>query len=101
MSILFDWDEANIAHITEHGVSSMEAEEVIANRPLDLDYSIRSGEVRLRQVGETSDGRILAVISTIRDARIRVITAYPASRSLRATYVKHKELVKDGKAGPS
>ena len=97
----FDWDEANIAHIAEHDVLPSEAEEVITNHPLDLDYVFRNGEMRLRQAGETSAGRILAVITTIRDGLIRVVTAYPASRSLRATYLEHKELVKDGKANPS
>ena len=88
--VLFDWDEGNIAHVAEHGITPAETEEVTASHPLDLDYSVRNGEIRLRQVGETSVGRILAVITTVRNGRIRVITAYPASRSLRTTYLKHK-----------
>jgi hypothetical protein len=98
---MFDWDEANIAHIAEHEVLPSEAEEVVANNPLDLDYVIRNGELRLRQAGETSTGRILAVITTVRNGLTRVITAYPASRLLRATYLEHKELRKDGKENPS
>ena len=101
MVVLFDWDDANIAHIAEHDVLPSEAEEVVTNNPLDLDYVIRNGEFRLRQAGETSTGRILAVITTIRNGLTRVITAYPARRSLRATYLEHKELRKDGKANPS
>jgi hypothetical protein len=97
----FDWDEANIAHIAEHDVTPSEAEEVITNHPLDLGYVPRNGEVRLRQAGETAAGRILAVITTVRNGLTRVVTAYPASRALRATYLEHKELVKDGKANPS
>lgn len=88
---MFDWDAANIAHIAEHGVLPLEAEEVIVGNPLDLDYVVRNGELRLRQAGETSAGRILAVISTSRNGCTRVITAYPASRMLRATYLKYKE----------
>jgi hypothetical protein len=34
---MFDWDEANIRHIAEHGVLPSEAEEVILRSPLDLD----------------------------------------------------------------
>ncbi len=98
---MFDWDAANIAHIAEHDVLPSEVEEVIANNPLDLDYEVRNGELRLRQAGETSAGRILAVITTIRNGLTRVITAYPASRSLQATYLEHKELRKDGKDDPS
>jgi uncharacterized DUF497 family protein len=98
---MFDWDAANIAHIAEHDVLPSEAEEVITNNPLDLDYAVRNGEMRLRQAGETMGGRILAVISVFRNERTRVVTAYPAGRLLRATYLEYKELVKDGKANPS
>ena len=101
MAGLFDWDEANIAHIAEHDVTPLEAEEVITNHPLDLDYVVRNGEMRLRQAGETTAGRILAVISVFRNGRTRVVTAYPASRLLRTTYLQHKELMNDGKANPS
>ncbi len=45
MSEFFDWDEANIGHIAEHGVTPSEAEEVIGNQPLDLDYELREGEI--------------------------------------------------------
>ncbi len=98
---MFDWDEGNTAHIAEHGVLPFEVEEVIANNPLDLGYEVRNSEERLRQVGETLEGRILAVITVHRSGRTRVVTAYPASRSLRATYLQYKELVDDGKENPS
>jgi uncharacterized DUF497 family protein len=101
LSILFDWDEANIAHIAEHGISTGEAEEVVSQSPLNLDYRMRNGELRLRQVGDTSTGRILAVITTVRNGFTRVMTTYPASRSLRTTYLSYKEQRKYGKANPS
>jgi uncharacterized DUF497 family protein len=82
-------------------VTPPEVEEVVANYPLDLDYTVRKGESRLRQVGETSTGRILAVITVLRNGLTRVVTAYPASRSLRATYLEYKERVKDGKENSS
>ncbi len=99
MSELFDWDDANIAHIAEHDVSPLEAEEVITSLPLDLDYELREGEMRLRQVGQTSAGRILTVVSTFRGNLTRVVAAYPASRFLRTLYLK--ELVKYGEANSS
>jgi hypothetical protein len=58
LSIWLDWDEANIAHIAEHRVSMIEAEEVIERSPLHLGYEMRNREVRLRQAGETSAGRL-------------------------------------------
>ena len=99
MSELFDWDDANIAHIAAHGVSPSEAEEVIANQPLDLDYELREGEMRLRQVGRTAAGRILTVVSTFRGDLTRVVAAYPASKFLRTLYLE--ELVKYGEASSS
>ena len=98
MSVFFDWDEANIAHIAEHGVSPFEAEEVVIRNPLDLDYSVRDSEPRFRQVGETVAGRILAVITTERNNLTRVVTAYPASRSLCSTWIQYKETGQYGKA---
>jgi uncharacterized DUF497 family protein len=55
----FDWDKANSAHIADHGISCDEAEQVLVNRPIDLDYQNRNGEERLLQLGETSAGRII------------------------------------------
>jgi uncharacterized DUF497 family protein len=98
---IFDWDEANIAHIAEHDVMPAEAEQVIESCPLYLDYSMQSGEIRHREVGETATGRILLVVSTTRNDRLRVITAYPPSRSLRITYLTYKESEQHGKANSS
>jgi len=96
---MFDWDDANVAHLAEHGVSPSEAEEVITNLPLDLDYELREGEMRLRQVGQTLSGRMLVVVSTFREDLTRVVTAYPPSRFLRSLYLQ--ELAKYGEADPS
>ncbi|HZL26115.1 MAG TPA: BrnT family toxin [Acidobacteriaceae bacterium] len=98
---MFDWNEANIAHIAEHGVTPQEAEEVITNSPLDIDYAERNGEIRIRQVGETAARRYLVVISTLRSGKTRVVTSYPPSRSLQATYLNYRGYVKDGKESPS
>jgi uncharacterized protein len=97
----FDWDEANIGHVAAHDVLPHEAEEVITSSPLDIDYSVRNGEIRLRQVGETLTGRLLVVISTLRNGLTRVVTAYPPNTLLRGTYLEYRELVKDGKENPS
>jgi uncharacterized DUF497 family protein len=94
--MIFDWDEHNIAHIARHDVLPAEAEQVIANQPLELFEELRSGEQRLRQVGTTDTGRILLVVTTIRGTKIeptiRVVTAHTASRRLRAYYVSTRRL---------
>ena len=68
---MFDWDQSNIDHIAQHGISTHEAEEIILNDPIDLEFQTWSGEERIAQLGETDTGRILVVITTMRDDRIR------------------------------
>ncbi len=94
---MFDWDEANVAHLAEHNVTPLEAEQVITNHPLDLSYEDRRGELRFRQIGETLSGRILEIISTERKGLTRVITGYEPSRLLQAAYLKYRtEVTHDG-----
>jgi|ERR1700722_10664123 hypothetical protein len=54
----FDWDELNIRHLARHEIGRHEAEQLISNRPLDLESHLRDGEERVLQVGETDEGRI-------------------------------------------
>ncbi len=89
--MFFDWDEFNIAHIARHGVKPHEAEEVVTNEPIDLAVKIRNGEERTEQVGETVTGRILQVVTTIRNSRIRVVTALPLRSRWHAWYFALKE----------
>ena len=98
---MFNWDEANIAHIAAHDVEPHEAEEAYDSNPLYLDYSIEDGELRHREVGETLASRILVVVSTMRGDLTRVVTAYPAERPLRVTYLAFKEAEHHGKENHS
>lgn len=77
--IEFDWDDSNIKHLAAHEVTPSEFEQVLNNEPLDLDYELIEGEERYRAVGLTSGGRLLSVVYTIRDGKVRGITAFPAS----------------------
>lgn len=83
---MFDWDTGNIDHIAEHGITPAEAQQVVLNDPIDLQLQIWSGEERIAQLGETEAGRILVVITTMRDDLIRVVTAYPANKWLQDVY---------------
>lgn len=94
---MFDWDDANRKHVAEHGVTPSEAEEVIANNPLDLEVQYRNGEERVLQIGETNALRILVVVTTWRGSRIRVVTAFPATPQLRKLYAAHKGMSDEGK----
>lgn len=87
----FDWDDANRGHIAEHGVGTEEAEQVVLNGPIDVDVQIRSGEERTLQIGETDAGRILVVITTWREQKVRIVTAFPAKKKMRQFYEREKE----------
>ena len=88
--LCFNWDEENICHLARHEISPAEAEEVIGNRPCDLESELRDGEERVVQVGETDAGRILIVVSTTRDQKTRVVTAWPAKERLRRYFQTQK-----------
>ena len=85
-----DWDEGNIGHLARHAIATVEAEQVILNRPLDLESYVRNGEERIAQVGETDAGRVLVVISTVRNSKVRVVTAWPAKERFRRYFQSQK-----------
>ena len=85
-AIEFDWDEQNKKHLKSHRVSSQEFEQVIANDPLDLEYQVESGEDRYKSLGVTDQGRTLIVVWTLREGKVRAVTAYPVGRSYEKLY---------------
>jgi uncharacterized DUF497 family protein len=86
----FDWDADNLTHLAEHEVSPDEFEQVVENDPIDLDYQVVDSEDRMMQVGTTNAGRILTILSTVRNSRIRPITAFPSSKRQIQAYFKHR-----------
>ena len=89
--IEFDWDEANAAHLTRHSVLPEEAEQVILNDPVDLGMEIVEGEERYLNLGATVQGRVLLVVTTWREDRVRVVTAFePIKRLIQFYYQKRK-----------
>ena len=79
----FEWNENNTDHIARHGVTPVEAEEVIARDPIVLQVQFRKGERRVLCAGRTVKGRAITVVYTIRKGRVRVVTAFPAKRRVR------------------
>lgn len=86
----FEWDNANASHLRRHRVSKNEFEELLQNEPLDLEYQTATGEERYKSLGATRRGRILVVVWTARRGRVRAITAYPATKRLRALYLQRR-----------
>ena len=92
MELEFDWAQGNIGHIARHEVVPDEAEQVILNNPLDLGAETVEGEERFLSLGLTNRGRLLVVATTMRDLKIRVVTASAAGRKLALLYAKEKGL---------
>jgi uncharacterized DUF497 family protein len=96
ITLQFDWDNENIGHLARHRISPAEAEQVLKNRPLDLEFELRNGEERVTQIGETDASRILIVVSTTQGKEVRAVTAWPAKERLRRFFQTQK---RNGNAG--
>lgn len=85
----FDWDEHNLTKNWErHQVSSAECEETFFSMPRLLSEDVRhsASEPRYYVLGQTSSGRLLFIVFTVRGTKIRVISARPMSREEREIY---------------
>ena len=85
----FDWDSEKAAeNVAKHGVTFEEAGSIFSD-PLaitfpDPDHSI--GEERVLTFGISSQGRLLAVISTDRSDTLRIVSARTTTRRERGIY---------------
>ena len=85
----FDWDEGNVGKNWEsHRVTQQEAEQVFFNRPLIVADDVKHSEAERRYyvLGQTDEDRALFVAFTVREERIRVISARDMSRRERKVY---------------
>jgi uncharacterized protein len=85
----FQWDKGNSSkNWRKHRVSKRECEEVFDSEPLlIIDDSLHSQvEKRMIALGITKKRRRLVVAFTIRDGRIRVVSARPMSKKERKFY---------------
>ncbi len=84
----FEWDSANIEHITRHGVEWEEAEEVLKSSP----WFRRARDGRYLAVGQTETGRYLVIVFEFNPGtKARVVTARPANENERKTCRKEKK----------
>lgn len=91
--LAFDWDGGNKHKNWEkHKVDYKECEEVFLNRPLKTYYDVRHSQVEERMVafGITNKSRPLYIVFTVRNKKIRVISARDMSRKERRFYEKKK-----------
>jgi uncharacterized DUF497 family protein len=83
---VFDWDEDNFRKIRAHRVKRADVEQALSNGPILIYEQSVEGEPRFVYCGETDAGRLLAVILTERDDRIRVVTAYGLDAGQKRDY---------------
>jgi uncharacterized DUF497 family protein len=85
----FEWDDGNInKNWLKHKVSPAECEQMFFNRPLIIQDDTEHSEVenRFYALGRTDSKRTLFIAFTVRDKRIRVISARDMSRKEREVY---------------
>jgi len=90
----FDWDKGNISKNWEkHRVYFREVEEVFQNKPLKIfpDKQHSVVEKRFQALGITNRHRNLSVIFTIRNKKIRIISARDQNKRERRKYVKEEK----------
>jgi len=90
----FDWDEDNAEKNWErHQVTPEEAEDVFFHTPLIVRSDVRhsKAEKRYYSLGQTSAGRRLFVVFTIRRGLVRVISVRDMNRREREAYGRHEE----------
>ena len=85
----FDWDEGNRQKNWEkHQVDYRECEEVFFNQPLLIHEDIKHSfqEKRYHVLGRSDTNRTLFLVFTLRNNKIRVISARDQSKKERMIY---------------
>jgi uncharacterized DUF497 family protein len=87
MEIEFDPDKARANPINHEGVTFEEARPVLLDPyALTQEDSDAKDEQRFVSLGMGGKGRILLAVWTVRDARIRIISAWKANQPQRRRY---------------
>jgi uncharacterized DUF497 family protein len=82
----FDWDVYNVGHAARHRVNPMEVEEAFEGSHVIIPAEDVKDEKRWKLFGRSAAGRYLIVVFTIRDDRLRVVTAHTMNRRERRIY---------------
>lgn len=90
----FDWDEGNTSkNWDKHRVGPDEGESIFFHDPLLLrsDIGHATREKRYHALGETTAGRRLLVVFTVRRKLIRVISARDMNRRETEAYARYEK----------
>ena len=87
---MFDWDSHNLRKIKAHRISRFEVEQALTIYPELIYEQEADGEARFVYYGETADLRLLAIVLTERNEKIRVITAYELDAGQKRDYLERR-----------
>jgi uncharacterized DUF497 family protein len=93
----FEWDRGNTnKSMNKHGVSPEEIESVFELKlavPLGRQVTPEVNEERLNLVGPSLQGRMISIVFTLRDGRVRPISGRDASRKERKLYEEVRKTI--------
>ena len=87
----FEWDKGNINKSFEkHDITPNQSEEIFLDEDLKIVRDIKHSQVEERfiAIGKTFKNKILFVIFTFRNSKIRIISAREANKKERRKYGK-------------
>lgn len=82
----FEWDVHNVGHIARHGVTPQEVEDAVCSAHVVIPAQAVQGEKRWKLFGRSEAGRYLVVVFTLRQIRLRPITADTMNQAERGIY---------------
>ena len=95
----FEWDTGNYKKsLAKHDVSTEEIENLFKTKmavPLGRQIIPSVDEERLCIIGPTDTGRMLSVVFTLRDGRVRPISGRPAGKKERRLYEEIDKALKN------
>ena len=89
--IKFNWDQGNFnKNLKKHKITNEESEQVFLNPPTTIieDTKHSSQKPRFVAIGQTDSSKLLTIIFTIRDKKIRIISARKSNKKERSLYEK-------------
>jgi uncharacterized DUF497 family protein len=88
--VVFDWDQNNLKKLRAHRIKVEEVEQALSREPILIYEQDADGEARYVYYGETERNRLLAIVLTEGEDKIRVITAYDLDAGQKRDYLERR-----------
>jgi len=85
----FEWDKGNIdKNVKKHGITNENAEKIFLEEKSIFSEDIKHSKIEKRYqiLGESRKGQVLSVVFTIRNEKVRIISARQANQKERKLY---------------